>query len=46
VTTGTASSQALRFRTRGNGHILDITGEVQGAVADSGIETGQAVAGD
>jgi secondary thiamine-phosphate synthase enzyme len=44
VTAVVASSHTLRFRTGGNGHILDITGEVQAAVADSEVETGQAVA--
>lgn len=34
----------LRFSTRGDGDIVDITAEVQGAVEEAGIETGQALA--
>jgi secondary thiamine-phosphate synthase enzyme len=40
----TASSHTLRLRTRGNGHILDLTADIQSAVAASGVETGQAMA--
>lgn len=38
----TASSHTLRCRTRGNGHILDLTSDVQAAIAESGIATGHA----
>lgn len=37
-----ASSHSIRRRTRGHGHILDLTDEVRRAVADAGIRTGQA----
>jgi secondary thiamine-phosphate synthase enzyme len=40
----TAYSHTLLVRTRGNGHILDLTDDIQGAVARSGVETGQATA--
>lgn len=40
----TASSHTLRVRTRGNGHILDLTREIQDVLAGSGVETGQATA--
>jgi secondary thiamine-phosphate synthase enzyme len=39
-----ASSHTLRLRTRGNGHIVDLTGNIQAAVADSAVQTGQAIA--
>ena len=32
----------IRLQTRGNDHILDITGEVQERIRESGVETGQA----
>lgn len=35
-------SHAIRRRTRGDGHILDLTDEVQSLVTGSGIGTGQA----
>jgi len=35
--------RVLEFSTRGNDHILDLTMEVQTAVAESGVTTGQAV---
>jgi secondary thiamine-phosphate synthase enzyme len=35
--------RVLEFSTRGNDHILDLTMEVQAAVAESGVTTGQAV---
>ena len=38
-----AVHRALQFSTRGNDHILDITGEVQALVAETGITTGQVV---
>jgi secondary thiamine-phosphate synthase enzyme len=38
----TASRHAIRRDTRGNGHILDLTEDVQRAVADAGVRTGQA----
>lgn len=38
----TASRHVLRRDTRGNGHILDLTDEVQSVVAESGIRVGQA----
>lgn len=38
----TASSHTIRCRTHGNGHILDLTPDVQAAVDASGIETGHA----
>lgn len=38
-----AAHRALQFSTRGNDHILDITGEVQALVAETGITTGQVV---
>ena len=33
---------ALECSTRGNDHIVDITGQLQAAVHDSGVHTGQA----
>ncbi|MGW8266090.1 MAG: secondary thiamine-phosphate synthase enzyme YjbQ [Longimicrobiales bacterium] len=38
-----AVARALTFSTRGNDHILDITGEVQALVAETGTTTGQVV---
>lgn len=38
-----AVNRTLKFSTRGNDHILDITGEVQSLVAETGITTGQVV---
>lgn len=38
----TASRHSIRRETRGNGHILNLTDDVQEAVADSGVRTGQA----
>ena len=38
-----AVHRALQFSTRGNDHILDITGEVRALVAETGITTGQVV---
>ncbi|MDX1675252.1 MAG: secondary thiamine-phosphate synthase enzyme YjbQ [Longimicrobiales bacterium] len=38
----TASRHVLQRDTRGNGHILDLTGDVQRVVAESGVRTGQA----
>ena len=37
-----ASSHTIRLRTRGHGHILDLTGQVTQVVAGSGMRTGQA----
>jgi secondary thiamine-phosphate synthase enzyme len=34
----------LELETRGDGHVLDITGEVQSAVRDAGTGEGQAIA--
>jgi secondary thiamine-phosphate synthase enzyme len=34
----------LRFSTRGDADVLDITAEVQGVVAEAGVEEGQALA--
>ncbi len=36
------SRHVIRRETRGNGHILDLTGEVQRIVAESGVRVGQA----
>ncbi len=33
----------LRFATRGNSDVIDITGEVQGLVDEAGVEEGQAM---
>lgn len=33
---------SLEFETRGNNHIVDMTAQVQRAVAESGVSTGQA----
>jgi len=38
-----AEHRALEFRTEGNDHILDLTGQVLALVAEVGIRTGQAV---
>ena len=38
-----AEHRTLQFRTRGNDHIVDLTGEVQALVSETGITTGQAV---
>jgi len=38
-----AQHRTLEFATRGNDHILDITGEVQAVVDESGAATGQVV---
>jgi secondary thiamine-phosphate synthase enzyme len=36
------SARTVRRRTRGNGHILDVTADVQAAIRESGVVTGQA----
>lgn len=36
-----AEHRTIEFRTRGNDHIVDLTGEVQAWVADTGVITGQ-----
>lgn len=33
-------SERIRFQTRGNGHILDITNEIKHKLADSGLQNG------
>jgi secondary thiamine-phosphate synthase enzyme len=38
-----AQHRTIQVSTRGNDHILDITGEVQGIVAETGVTTGQVV---
>lgn len=38
----TASRHTIHRDTRGNGHILNLTDDVQRVVADSGVRTGQA----
>ena len=38
----TASHHTLHRETRGRGHILDLTGDVQRVVAETGVRTGQA----
>jgi len=38
-----AVHRTLKFSTHGNDHILDITGEVQALVGETGITTGQIV---
>ena len=38
-----AEHRALRFSTRGNDHIVDLTGEVQALVKEMDISTGQVV---
>ena len=38
----TASRHSIHAETRGNGDILDLTGDVQRVVAESGVRTGQA----
>ncbi|HET9949513.1 MAG TPA: secondary thiamine-phosphate synthase enzyme YjbQ [Longimicrobiales bacterium] len=37
-----AEHYALEYRTRGNDHIVDVTAQVQDAVARSGVSIGQA----
>ncbi len=37
-----AEHYALEYPTRGDGHIVDVTHQVQTAVAESGVDTGQA----
>jgi len=37
-----AEHRTLRCKTRGNDHIVDLTAELQAAVADTGVTTGQA----
>ncbi len=37
-----AEHYALEYTTRGDGHIVDVTDQVQTAVAESGVDTGQA----
>ncbi|SVB26944.1 uncharacterized protein METZ01_LOCUS179798, partial [marine metagenome] len=32
----------LEYTTRGDDHIVDVTGQVQDAVTESGVSTGQA----
>jgi secondary thiamine-phosphate synthase enzyme len=34
--------RTLECRTRGNDHIVDLTGQLQAAIADTGVQTGQA----
>jgi secondary thiamine-phosphate synthase enzyme len=36
-----AEHRAIQFSTRGNDHIVDLTGEVQSFVAETGVTTGQ-----
>ena len=36
-----AEHRVLEFRTRGNDHIVDLTGKVQSLVDDTGLTTGQ-----
>ncbi|MGM0669785.1 MAG: secondary thiamine-phosphate synthase enzyme YjbQ, partial [Gemmatimonadota bacterium] len=38
-----AEHRTIQVSTRGNDHILDITGDVQRIVSESGVTTGQAV---
>jgi secondary thiamine-phosphate synthase enzyme len=38
----TVTRHTIHRETGGDGHILDLTGDVQAAVAESGVETGQA----
>jgi len=38
-----AQHQTLELKTQGNDHILDITGEVQAFLAETGVSTGQVV---
>lgn len=38
----TTHTGIIQRRTNGNGHILDITGDVERAVVESGVRTGQA----
>jgi len=38
-----AEHRTLELNTRGNDHILDLTGQVQGLVAEVGLTTGQVV---
>lgn len=38
-----AEHRTIQLSTRGDDHILDITGDVQRIVAESGVTTGQAV---
>ena len=38
-----AEHRTLQVSTRGNDHIMDITGDVQRIVSESGVTTGQAV---
>jgi secondary thiamine-phosphate synthase enzyme len=38
-----AEHRILEFSTRGNDHIVDLTGQVQALVAETGITTGQVV---
>jgi secondary thiamine-phosphate synthase enzyme len=37
-------TEELCFSTRGDGDVIDITGEVQALIADAGVEEGQALA--
>jgi secondary thiamine-phosphate synthase enzyme len=37
-----AEHRTLECRTRGNGHIVDLTSPLQGLVAETGVKTGQA----
>ncbi|MGD8322073.1 MAG: secondary thiamine-phosphate synthase enzyme YjbQ [Gemmatimonadota bacterium] len=37
-----AEHRTLECRTRGNDHIVDLTGDLQAAVAEIGVQTGQA----
>lgn len=36
-----AEHRALQFATRGNDHVVDLTGEVQALVTETGVTTGQ-----
>ena len=36
-----AEHRKIEFRTRGNDHIIDLTGQVQAVVAGTGVRTGQ-----
>ena len=38
-----AEHRTIELRTHGNDHIVDITGDVQALVADTGVTTGQVV---
>lgn len=38
-----AEHRTIQVSTRGNDHILDLTGDIQGIVAETGVTTGQVV---